>query len=56
MLQDVKMGENEAAMEYDHELIFKHLQVAVFLRLGPFLISCLDAFIWILPQMQSKMA
>lgn len=30
---DVKMGENEAAMEYDQEFIFKHLQVAVFQRL-----------------------
>lgn len=29
---DVKMGENEAAMGYDQEFIFKHLQVAVFLR------------------------
>ena len=30
---DVKMGENDAVMEYDQEFIFKHLQAAVFLRL-----------------------
>ena len=45
---DVKMGENVAAMEYDQEFIFKHLQVAVFLRLRILLICSLDAFIWIL--------
>ena len=49
------MGENEAAMEYDQEFIFKHLQVAVFLGLRILLIGCSDAFIWILPRMQSKM-
>ena len=53
---DVKMGENEAAMEYDQEFIFKHLQVAVFLRLRILLICSLDAFIWILLRMQSSMA
>jgi DNA ligase 4 len=52
---DVKMGENEAAMEYDQEFIFKHLQVAVFPRPGTLLISRSDAFIWILLGMRSKM-
>jgi DNA ligase-4 len=52
---DVKMGEN-AAMEYDQEFIFKHLQVSVFLRLRILLICSLDAFIWILLRMQSNMA
>ena len=49
------MGGDEAAMEYDQEFIFKHLQVAVFLRLRILLIGCLDAFTWILLGMQSKM-
>ena len=53
---DVKMGENESAMEYDQEFLFKHLQVAVFLRLRILLIGSLDAFIWILLRMQSNMA
>ena len=54
--RDVKMGENEAAMEYDQEFIFKHLQVAVFVRLRILLMGSLDAFIWILLRMQSNMA
>lgn len=52
---DVKMGENEAAMEYDQEFIFKHLQVAVFPRPGTLLISRSDAFIWIPLGMRSNM-
>ena len=41
---DVKMGENEAAMEYDQEFIFKHLQVAVFQRLRNSLICSFRCF------------
>jgi hypothetical protein len=48
------MGENEAAMEYDQEFIFKHLQVAVF-QIPNFVDCFLGAFIWILLRMQSKM-
>jgi hypothetical protein len=50
------MGENNAAMEYDQEFIFKHLQAAFFLRLRILLIFSLDAFIWILLRMQFNMA
>ena len=41
---DVKMGENEAAMEYDQEFIFKHLQVTGLLSLSNLLIGFFRCF------------